>query len=232
MSIAATETGLVCDAGRIRLRVPPFAADAGMIAVFEPQVGQAASDVAAAIGRMLATVAFPVAGTLQLFDEPVAARSYVELLRLRQRVGLAQGRGGLLSNRSLRDNIALPIATHGKLSAADEAARVQALVAEFHLDNVAGLRPHEVDGTARFRTCAARAVALEPAWLVVEGVGDFDANLGLSPTWRSLVRRATEATSALAVCLSRPNGALTASLAHFGAQVYGCFADEAPGGHT
>lgn len=228
MTIASADAGLVCDAGRLRLRIPAFAAQAGTIAVYEPQLVQSEVDVASAVGRVLATVAFPVAGTLQLFGEPVAARTYVELLRMRQRLGLVQGRGGLLSNRTLRDNIALPIATHGKLGVGAEAARVQELLAEFHLQSVGGLRPHEVDGTARFRACAARAVALEPAWLVVEGVGDFEASRGLSPTWRSLAGRATAGTCALAVCLSRPNGALTAALAELGAVVHACLAE--PGG--
>jgi len=229
VSIAAAVDGLVCEAGGLRLRAPPFDFMAGDIAVFEPQGGAAEGEFAAAIARVLATVAFPLAGTLALFGEAVAARGYVDLLRTRHRIGLVQGRGGLLSNRTLRDNIALPIATHGKLDARAEAARVQALLAEFQLERVAALRPHEVDGTTRFRTCAARAVALGPTWLVVEGVGDFEASSGLSATWRSLVGRASAGECALAACLSRPNGALTAVLCEVGAHVYGCVA-EASGG--
>ena len=74
----------------------------------------------------------------------------------------------------------------------------------FDLARVAAQRPHEVDGATRFRACAARALVLSPSWIVVEGVGDFDADSGPSLTWQRLFAYQKESRAALAVCLSRP----------------------------
>lgn len=230
-AIAQAQTGLLCDAGRFGVQVPPFRLGRGQVAVLEPSIDRADAELSASLSRVLTTLQPPVQGALWLFGRAVAGLPYVEVLRARQRLGWVPDRGGLLSNRSLRDNIALPVVTHARLSAAEEQERVQALVDQFNLQQVAERRPHEVDGAARFRACAARAVALDPQWLVIEGVGDFEPAAGLSATWRLLLGHDEGKSRAVAVCLSRPNSAFARTMLALGGQVLACAASGVSGGY-
>lgn len=217
--VAAAAAGLTVTAGALLLEMPAFALQAGDALVAMPQSAHGEAELAAAMARVLATLLFPQRGTLELLGGPVAGRSYVDLLKLRRRIGFVQGRGGLLSNRTLRDNIALPLTTHAGLGQREEALRVQDLVEQFGLAALADSRPHEVDGTARFRACAARAVALDPQWVVAEGTGDFGISAGLTAAWQRLLEQRQRSGCALAVCLSRPAPAFAEAMARAGAAI-------------
>src|SRR5262249_49864129 len=130
-----------------------------------------------------------------------------ELSGIRAQVGLVPGTGGLLSNRSLRDNIALPLSVHAALSPDAEARIVAQALQRFGLQGVADLYPHEVSGKARFRACAARATVLLPPLLIVESSGDFVSEADPGPTWTQLADGGTRERAALAACLSRPEPA-------------------------
>jgi len=139
------------------------------------------------------------------------------LQRLRPRIGFVPCRGGLLSNRTLGENVALPLSVHANLSAQQEAERVEQLLAAHGLADVAGRRPDDVDGATRFRACVARALALEPAWIVIEGRGDFSHAGGQS--WAQLAAHRAKVPSALAVCLRAPDAAFEAWLSAQGGLV-------------
>jgi ABC-type methionine transport system ATPase subunit len=175
--------------------------NAGESVALVPPKGVLGADLATTVARVLVTIRPPDAGSVELLGHEPGTLSYLELSRLRTRLGFVQGHGGLLSNRSLRDNVALPLAVHLRR---DEEETVSELLVRFDLTRVAELRPHQVDGATRFRACAARALVLSPRWLVVEGVGDFDAEAGPSLTWQRLFAYQVKAQAALAVCLARP----------------------------
>jgi len=85
----------------------------------------------------------------------------------RVRVGLAFATGGLLSNLSLRDNLALPLRFRG-LSPAAVQARVEGALEALELGPVAGLRPHALSASARRHGNLARVLALDPDLILLD----------------------------------------------------------------
>ncbi len=136
---------------------------------FVPSGPDPAIDPSGRLARILVSLSTPEQGTVEILDENVNKLSYREVQRLRARLGFVQGYGGLLSNRTIRENIALPVSVHGNLSIEDEEIRIDRYLDEFALDNVANMFPHNVDGATRWRVCLARAMVLRPRWLVLEG---------------------------------------------------------------
>ena len=201
LTVFRVRSALSLRAGGRTLGLDAMAVAAGECVAMVPPKGALGADLAMTLARVLVTIRPPEAGTMELLGHEPTSLSYLELSRLRTRLGFVQGHGGLLSNRSLRNNVALPLSVHRQR---DEHERVSDLLVRFDLERVAERRPHEVDGATRFRACAARALVLSPSWLVVEGVGDFDADAGPSLTWQRLLAYQREARAALAVCLSRP----------------------------
>ena len=122
---------------------------------------------------------------------------------MRTKLGFVVNRGGLLSNRTLEENIALPLSVHAQLDADEEVARARQLISELGLAGVGSRRPDECDGATRFRACVARALALKPQWIVIEGTGDF--GLADERAWARLEGYRQQTPSALAVCLLAPH---------------------------
>jgi ABC-type transporter Mla maintaining outer membrane lipid asymmetry ATPase subunit MlaF len=104
------------------------------------------------------------------------------------RVGFAFASGGLLSNLSLRENIALPLRFLG-LPAADLERRVEGALGRLGLRAVASLRPHAMSAAARRHGNLARVLALEPELVLLddpmEGLDAADRSiaLGLIQSW-------------------------------------------------
>lgn len=81
----------------------------------------------------------------------------VAALRGRVRIGFAFVQGGLLSNQTLRENLALPLRFAGR----DERG-VEAALDRFDLKAYAGLRPHALSARARKLAQLARIETLQP----------------------------------------------------------------------
>ena len=61
-----------------------------------------------------------------------------------------------------------------------------------------------MDGATRWTVCLARALVLNPEYLVLEGIGSWEMDRGRSTSWKSLMdyRRTGIAT---VICLPRRN---------------------------
>ncbi|MDP1833144.1 MAG: ATP-binding cassette domain-containing protein [Geothrix sp.] len=121
------------------------------------------------------------------------------------RVGFAFASGGLVSNLSLRENLALPLRFLGLPSEAVQ-SRVDAALEALGIQAVAGLRPHAVSPSARKHANFARVLALEPELILLddplEGLDAADRTIAqnLIRTWAddgscTLVIAAEEADS-------------------------------------
>jgi predicted ABC-type transport system involved in lysophospholipase L1 biosynthesis ATPase subunit len=196
--------GLTFGAGDEIWRLAPLALAAGEWVVLRPAVVPAAADPAPPLARVLATVTPAGPGVVEVLGHDPGSLAYLDLQRLRARLGYVQSSGGLLSNRTIRENIALPVQVHAGLDQSGEEALVGATLARFDLERVAGRRPHEVDTAVQWRARVARALVLAPAWIVLEGPGNWVHDRGHGVGWTRLLATRQEAAPAAALCLSRP----------------------------
>ena len=200
-AVLALPDGLEVETGEETWSVEPVRLETGDWLALAPAGEPPLLDPGARIARMLATLQPVPPGRLRLLGHDPALLDYPQLRRLRAHLGFVHRRGGLLSARSLRENVALPVSVHGRPDHRPEATVVEETLAEFDLCRVADLRPHAVDEAVRWRTCVARAVVRSPFWLVLEGMGDWELERGRGVAWTCLRRRREARTGALVVCL-------------------------------
>ena len=138
--------------------------------------------------RVLAGTERPVRGRVQVGGRDVWPSGGVLALEGHLRLGFAFATGGLLSNLSLRENIALPLRFAG-VPGAELERRTEGALERLELRAVAGLRPHAVSAAARKHGNLARVLALEPALILLddplEGLDSRDLDLarGLVQAW-------------------------------------------------
>jgi hypothetical protein len=193
------------EAGPHAWAVPPLRLGPGDWAALTPVGADPVVDPSGPLARTLATLAPPSRGAVEILGRDVYKIPYPELQRLRARLGFVQGYGGLLSNRTLRENIALPVSVHGGKTFAEEEEHIDRTVEAYALAPLQHLRPSDVDGATRWRTCVARALVLGPALVVLEGIGDWEMDRGRGVSWSRLRDFRARGTSAGAICLARQN---------------------------
>jgi ABC-type transporter Mla maintaining outer membrane lipid asymmetry ATPase subunit MlaF len=137
---------------------------------------------------VLAGTVRPARGQVRIGGREVWPGAGVLALAGYVRMGFAFSSGGLLSNLSLRENIALPLRFLG-VSGAELERRTDGALGRMNLQAVAGLRPHAVGATARKQANLARVLALEPELILLddplEGLDAADRALtqSLIHTW-------------------------------------------------
>jgi ABC-type transporter Mla maintaining outer membrane lipid asymmetry ATPase subunit MlaF len=117
--------------------------------------------------KVLAGTERPARGQVRIADRDIWPGAGVLSLAGRVRMGFAFASGGLLSNLSLRENIALPLRFLGKPRAGLE-LRVSEVLERMNLLAVADLRPHAVSASARKHANLARVLALEPELILLD----------------------------------------------------------------
>ena len=149
---------------------------------FEVAPGQAigiAELGSADLGRLLDVLAgleAPCSGEIswdgigsRFLDEAVtSARRYRIERTLRLEVGFLSAKASLLQNRTLEENIALPLLYHFRLPDAEVAGRVLRLVTLLNLDSEAERRPAGLSPGVCRRAELARALILQPKLLILE----------------------------------------------------------------
>lgn len=127
--------------------------------------------------RLLLLLDRPSSGDIRVNDEPTSKIRSRMVPRYRRSFGVVFQDHGLLFDRSVHDNVALPLVMAG-LSPTDTARRVRAA-----LDKV-GLLPHErtnpalLSGGEQQRVGIARAVVARPEFLIAdEPTGNLDPQL-------------------------------------------------------
>ncbi len=197
--------GFSFTAGPDMWTVPPMKLEQASWTALIPFGAEPVVDPVVNLSRVMATLLEPLFGTVVLLDKNVYRLEYGERQRMRAKIGFVHGYGGLLSNRTIRENIALPVSVHGQMSLAEEASLVAHIIRSFGLEKVADMKPHEVDGSTRWNVCLARAMVLRPRWLVLEGLGNWEMDRGQSTAWKALMDRRHTSRMATAICLPRQN---------------------------
>ena len=195
--------GIWFDAGPVSWSIESMRLYEGQGVALIPDGPDPDIDPSGRLARILVSLSSPEKGTVEILGENVNKLSYRDVQRLRVRLGFVQGYGGLLSNRTIRENIALPVSVHGNLSIEDEESHIDHCLVGFALDNVANMFPHNVDGATRWRACLARAMVLRPRWLVLEGIGDWEMDRGRGTAWSRFRDYRKTVDAAVVICLSR-----------------------------
>jgi len=127
--------------------------------------------------RLLLRLELPSRGTLRVAGLDLARMKARAVPRYRQQIGAVFQDPHLLEERSVFDNVALPLVIAGYRSA-DRAARVRAALTRVGLADRAEARPERLSTGERQRVGIARAVVARPAVLLAdEPTGNLDPGL-------------------------------------------------------
>ncbi|MCE3009920.1 MAG: ATP-binding cassette domain-containing protein [Proteobacteria bacterium] len=125
--------------------------------------------------QILAGLQLPTKGKFLLNDQNVADMSFEEFLPYRLNIGYGFDFGGLIHNRSLLENLTLPLLYH-KIESPDVAQeKAQELLLDFGVLKYKDQRPAVVPGGVRKLICLLRAIIHEPEMLLLD-----DPSVGLS----------------------------------------------------
>jgi ABC-type multidrug transport system ATPase subunit len=118
--------------------------------------------------QVMAGLQIPQSGKYLINGENVVEMSFEEFLPYRLQIGYSFDYGGLINNRSLFDNLMLPLLYHKILSGEEAKARVNHLLEKFEIKKFSHERPAHVPGRVRKLTCLARALVTHPQVLLLD----------------------------------------------------------------
>lgn len=124
--------------------------------------------------QILAGLQIPQSGKYFINGENVVDMSFEEFLPYRLKIGYSFDYGGLINNRTLYDNLMLPLLYHKVLTPDECKARVDEMIKEFGIEKYAQDRPAHVPGRIRKLTCLMRALVMHPEVLLLD-----DPSVGL-----------------------------------------------------
>ena len=120
----------------------------------------------------------PPGGRATVFGTTIADLPERERLAFRRRVGYLPAGDGLLQNLSLRNNVALPLRFGSEASPKEIDGRVNVMLVAARVTSAANLRPAQANDEERRRAAFARALAFDPALLILERVRQRQGGIG------------------------------------------------------
>lgn len=126
--------------------------------------------------QVMAGLLIPQGGSYYLNEKDVVPMSFEEFLPYRLKIGFTFDYGGLINNRSIFDNIILPLNYHNLLGPAEAKGRVKDLIERFDLGKYQKERPAHVPGRVRKLAVLLRGLVTRPDLLLLDdpsvGLGD------------------------------------------------------------
>ena len=138
--------------------------------------------------RLINRLEEPTRGRVIVGDQDVTALDAGGLRAFRRRVGMIFQHFGLLSSKTVAENVAYPLRLEGRLSGAEIRARVAGLLDRVGLSDQARKYPAQLSGGQKQRVGIARALATGPEVLLCD-----EATSALDPeTTREILRLVAE----------------------------------------
>ena len=110
----------------------------------------------------------PDAGRVTVDGEHVQALSYSDLRRLRRKFGVLFQGGALFDSMTALENVVFPLKTLGEGTPAEWRDRALECLEEVQLPDVGPKKPAELSGGMQKRVALARAIALEPRYILYD----------------------------------------------------------------
>ena len=131
--------------------------------------------------QLLAGLLMPQSGSYLINNDNVGEMSFEEFLTYRLAIGYTFDYGGLINNRTIQDNLLLPLQYHELIPTAEAKARVDYFIKIFDLGKFRNERPAHVPGRVRKLACLLRALVIHPQMLLMD-----DPSVGLGAEAASL----------------------------------------------
>jgi len=126
----------------------------------------------------------PDAGTIEVDGRSVVGLHERELGEVRQRFGMLFQGGALFDSLTVGENIGLPLREHTRMTSAQIAARVTERLDWVGLEGVESKKPASLSGGMRKRVGLARAIAMDPAYILYD-----EPTTGLDPITADVINR-------------------------------------------
>ena len=118
--------------------------------------------------RLLAVLLQPQKGSYLINGHDTSQMSFEEFLEFRKKIGYTFDFGGLFANRTLHDNLVLPLLYHKITSPEEASAQAMEFGRHFGFERQIQQRPAMVSGGLRKLVCVLRAFILRPEMVVMD----------------------------------------------------------------
>ena len=126
----------------------------------------------------------PDAGTIEVDGEEIVGLKKNELNRVRKRFGMLFQSAALFDSLTVGENVALPLREHTKLANDEILRRVAERLDWVGLENIEEMIPASLSGGMRKRVGLARALAMDPAYILYD-----EPTTGLDPIMSDVINR-------------------------------------------
>lgn len=125
--------------------------------------------------QILAGLQMPTEGRYFLNDVNITELSFEEFVNYRLAIGYSFDFGGLINNRTLLDNLTLPLLYHNLMPASAAVERAESYLNELGILKYKNQRPAMVSGGVRKAACLLRSIMMHPQLLLLD-----DPSVGLT----------------------------------------------------
>jgi phospholipid/cholesterol/gamma-HCH transport system ATP-binding protein len=126
----------------------------------------------------------PDAGQIEVDDEPMVGLGEADLNRVRKRMGMLFQGAALFDSLTVGENVALPLREHTRLPDDEIRRRVAERLEWVGLKDVEEMKPASLSGGMRKRVGLARALAMDPAYILYD-----EPTTGLDPIMSDVINR-------------------------------------------